>query len=160
MMNNGRLFFTFSLALFLLIFFFPSWQFEKDPILPPLHLRFTSHHVPEGLFLFTPKNGFPSLFLSYLSLTHCGVESQRRDISWHRDPAVNLSTVDPALFDSSKCCVNALSANTFIKVFVKLYSLTMRWTSGHVGMCLRSWVVFLSFCVKMKGAISAFLTGI
>lgn len=139
------------------IFSFPSWQFEKDPILPPLHLGYTSHHVPEGLFLFTTKNGFPSLFLSYLSLTHCGVQAQRRDISWHRDPAVNLSTVDPALFDSSKCFVNALSANTFIKVFVKLHVLTTRWTSGHVGIC---WLVFLSFCAEMKGAISVFLTGI
>lgn len=154
MMINGRLFFTFSLALFLPIFLFfsPSWQFKKDPILPPLYLGYTSHHVPEGLFLFTPKNGFPSLFLSYVSLTHCGVQAQRRDTSWHRDPGVNLSTVDSALFDSSKCCMNALSANTFIKVFVKLYVLTMRWTSGHVGICLRSLLVFLSFLCWNEGS--------
>lgn len=131
--------------------FSPSWQFEKDPILPPLHLGYTSHHVPEGFFLFTPKNGFPSLFLSHISLTYCSVQAQRRDISWHRDPAGNLPTADPALFDSSKCCVNALSANTFIKVF-KLYVLRMRWTSGHVGICLCSRLVFLSFLCWNEGS--------
>lgn len=102
------------LSSFLFFFFFPSWQFEKYPILLPLYLGYTSHHVPEGLFLFTTNNGFPSLFLSYVSLTHCGIQAQRRDISWHRDPAVNLSTVDSEHFDSSKCCVNA---------FVKKYLL-------------------------------------
>ncbi len=125
MMINGRLFFTFSLSLFLPIFlFFLAGNLKK--ILLPLYPGVHFSSCPRRPFLFTPNNGFPSLFLSYISLTHCGVQVQRRDISWHRDPAVNLSTVDPAHFDSSKCCVNALSAITFVKVFVKLHVLTMR----------------------------------
>lgn len=153
MMINGRLFFTFSLVLFLPPFFFaPSWQFEKKKSHPSTSapwIHFSS--CPRRPFLFTPKNGFSSLFPSYPSLTHCGVQAQRRDISWHRDPAGNLPTADPALFDSSKCCVNALSANTFIKVF-KLYVLRMRWTSGHVGICLCSRLVFLSFLCWNEGS--------
>ncbi len=153
MMINGRLFFTFSLSLFLPIFlFFPSWQFEKDPILLPLYPGVHFSSCPRRPFLFTPNNGFPSLFLSYVSLTHYGVQAQRRDISWHRDPAVNLSTVDPAHFDSSKCCVNALSAITFVKVFVKLHVQTMRWTSGHAGICLLSRLVFLSVLCWNEGS--------